>query len=71
LHLNYAIIATRSFDPKQMDIAFQVLVEHLPEDAKAFFQEGMQRMAVMNYPDAAREVMERYNTMWNSDDRIH
>lgn len=71
LNLNYGIVATRSHDPALMDEAFAVLVKNLPQDARAFFREGMQQMDVVGYPDEVREVVEKYDRMWGSGDTLH
>ena len=71
LNLNYGIVATRSHDPALMDEAFAVLVENLPQDARAFFREGMQQMDVVGYPEEVREVVEKYDRMWGSGDTLH
>lgn len=71
IHLNYGIVATRSHDPVLMDQAYALLVENLPQDARAFFREGMQQMDIVGYPDEVREVVERYDRMWGSGDTLH
>ena len=71
INLNYGIVATRSHDPDLMDEAFAVLVENLPQDARAFFREGMQQMDIVGYPDEVREVVERYDRMWGSGNTLH
>ena len=71
INLNYGIVATRSHDPELMDEAFAVLVENLPQDARAFFREGMQQMDIVGYPDEVREVVERYDRMWGSGNTLH
>jgi hypothetical protein len=71
LNLNYGIVATRSHDPALMDEAFAVLVENLPQDARAFFREGMQQMDAVGYPREVREVVEKYDRMWGSGDTLH
>ncbi len=71
INLNYGIVATRSHDPGLMDEAFRVLVENLPQDARAFFREGMQQMETIGYPDDVREVVERYDRMWGAGDTLH
>ena len=71
LNLNYGIVATRSHDPALMDEAFAVLVENLPQDARAFFREGMQQMDIVGYPEQVREVVEKYDRMWGSGDTLH
>ena len=57
LNLNRAIVATRTHDPRVMEEAFETLVQNLPEDAPAFFREGLGRMEALNYPPRVREVM--------------
>jgi len=71
LNLNYGIVATRSHDPALMDEAFAVLVENLPQEARAFFREGMQQMDIVGYPEEVREVVEKYDRMWGSGDTLH
>ncbi|MBT8128724.1 MAG: hypothetical protein KJP10_01950 [Gammaproteobacteria bacterium] len=71
INLNYGIVATRSYDTELMDEAFAVLVENLPQDARAFFREGMQQMDIVGYPDEVREVVERYDRMWGSGNTLH
>jgi hypothetical protein len=71
INLNYGIVATRSHDPVLMEEAFALLVENLPQDARAFFREGMQQMDSVGYPDEVREVVERYERLWGSGDTLH
>ncbi len=71
INLNYGIVATRSHDPELMDEAFSILVENLPQDARAFFREGMQQMDIVGYPEEVREVVERYDRMWGSGNTLH
>lgn len=60
LILNRAIIATRSHLPELMELAFDSVVEQLPEDAERFFQEAMEQMDLMGYPKSVRDVVNRY-----------
>jgi hypothetical protein len=60
LLLNRAIVATRSHRPALMTIAFDAVVEHLPEEAARFFEEGMVQMDALDYPPQVRAVVERY-----------
>ena len=71
INLNYGIVATRSHDPTLMEEAFALLVENLPQDARAFFREGMQQMDSVGYPEEVREVVQRYERMWGSDKTLH
>jgi hypothetical protein len=63
LHLNRAIVATRSHNVAAMERAFQELVQQLPEEAPAFFHEGMAQVG-LDYPAPVRELMERYCRDW-------
>ena len=65
LNLNQAIIATRSLDPKRMEIVFEQLVFRLPEDAPGFFAEGMEQMDIIDYPVHVRQVMQTYYQLTN------
>jgi hypothetical protein len=60
LLLNYAITATRTYEPALMDKTFQFLIQNLPDDLKQFFTEGMDQMVALNYPQPVRDVMEKY-----------
>jgi hypothetical protein len=60
LNINHSIIATRSHDPQRMEAVFEQLLFRLPEDAPGFFDEGMQQMSSIDYPDHVRAVMEKY-----------
>lgn len=71
LNLNYGIVATRSYQPELIEQAYDSLVKNLPQDAREFFKEGLQQMDAVGYPEEVREVVERYNKMWGSDDLLH
>jgi hypothetical protein len=60
LVLNRAIVATRSHRPPLMEEAFNALAELLPDDAAGFFQEAMEQMDIVGYPDHVRDVVERH-----------
>lgn len=60
MHLNRAIVATRAFDVEAMEAAFGALLARLPEDAEAFFNEGIQRAEQMGAPRAVLDCFERY-----------
>ena len=70
LHLNRGIVATRTHNPVLMEQVFADLVRYLPEDAPAFFAEGMQQMEALNYPQPVRQVMVRYFDLWTRP-RMH
>ena len=71
LHLNRAIVATRTHQTDVMDEAFRQLTEHLPEDAADFFLQGMEQMGLLNYPPHVREVMDRYYRKWSVNRSLH
>lgn len=71
LLLNRAIVATRSESPELMEAAFDAVVEQLPLDAQRFFAEGMEQMAIIDYPDHVRDVMHRYFLAHSSTRRLH
>ena len=60
LHLNRAIVATRSHNTELMAQVFDELIQGLPEDASDFFREGMRQMEVVDYPAKVRTVMTHY-----------
>jgi len=60
LNINRGIIATRSHDTGLMEIVFDELIRNVPEDAEQFFEQGMQQMEALDYPDHVRRVMTRY-----------
>ncbi len=65
LNLNYGIVATRSHQPEIMEQAFEQLLHRLPEDAPGFFEEGMQQMDAIGYPEHVRRIMEKYYQLTN------
>ena len=71
LHLNRAIVATRTHHPDIMEEAFAILVRDLPEDAARFFAQGMEQMELLNYPRHVRDVMDRYYRRWSVDRSLH
>ena len=71
LLLNRAIVATRSHNPELMEPAFDAIVEYLPQDAAGFFAEGMEQMAIIDYPAPVREVVKRYFVACASPRRLH
>jgi len=71
LHLNRGIVATRSHDPALMQQVFDELVRCLPDDAPAFFEQGMEQMVALNYPAPVREIMSRYHARWKPRPTLH
>ncbi len=64
LNLNRGIIATRSHNTILMEDAFQTLTDNLPEDAPAFFREGVEQMEALDYPEPVKAVMLKYFKEW-------
>lgn len=60
LLLNRAIVATRSHNPDLIEASFDAIVEGLPADARQFFAEAMEQMALLDYPDPVRDIVRRY-----------
>jgi hypothetical protein len=71
LNLNWGIVATRSHHPQRMEQVFEQLIRNIPADMKSFFQEGMQQMDIIGYPDHVREVMEKYNKQVGNATALH
>jgi hypothetical protein len=71
LHLNRAIVATRTHRPDLMEEAFGSLIKHLPDDAAGFFSQGMEQMDLLNYPPHVRAVMDRYYRKWSINRSLH
>lgn len=71
LLLNRAIVATRSHNPELMESAFDAVVECLPQDACSFFAEGMDQMAIIDYPDHVRDIVRRYFMAHAVPKRLH
>ncbi len=60
LNLNLGIVVTRGGDPQRMEAVYEQLMYRLPEDAPGFFDEGMQQMDIIGYPQHVRNIMQRY-----------
>lgn len=60
LNINRGIVATRTNDPQIMEPVFDQLVNNIPDAAALFFEEGMQQINALDYPQHVREVMNRY-----------
>ena len=71
LNLNWGIVATRSHDAEMMEQVFDQLIKNIPADVKSFFQEGMQQMDIIGYPQHVREVMGKYNRLVGNSDALH
>lgn len=71
LLLNRAIIATRTLKPTLMEPVFDSLVEYLPEEAARFFEEALEQMDALAYPEPVRQIMTRYYQAFGNDRVLH
>lgn len=60
LLINRGIVATRTHQPALMIEAFEHILERLPQEAAAFFREGMGEMQTIAYPEPVQAVMAHY-----------
>lgn len=60
LVLNRAIVATRSLKPELIERAYDGVAELLPEEAPRFFEEALEQMDVIGYPDRVRQVVVQF-----------
>ncbi len=60
LVLNRAIVATRSMKPELIERAYGGVAELLPEEAPRFFEEALEQMDVIGYPDRVRRVVVQF-----------
>ncbi len=71
LIINRAIIATRSHDQELMTRAFDFLIEQLPEEAALFFEEGVEQMYLIDYPEHVKDLMQRYYLLHGTSRTLH
>jgi len=71
LNLNWGIVATRTHNAELMEKVFDRLIENIPADAAQFFNEGMQQMDIVGYPDHVRLVMGKYAERTGSGSVLH
>ena len=64
LNFNFAIIATRTQDPQLMREAFDTLSRNLPQDAPAFFEEGLIQSDKPVYGPVVKSLMQEYFARW-------
>ena len=60
LNLNFAIVATRIQDAELMHEAFETLSRNLPQDAPAFFEEGVKQSDKPVYGPVVKNLMPEY-----------
>jgi len=71
LNLNWGIVATRTHDTEIMEQVFDQLIKNIPVDSQQFFNEGMQQMDAVGYPEHVRKVMEKYAAGFGVDGVLH
>lgn len=64
LNFNCAIVATRTQDAPLMHEAFDTLGRNLPEDASAFFEEGLKQSDKPVYGPLVKSLMQEYFARW-------
>lgn len=64
LNFNFAIVATRTQNPDLMSQAFDILGSNLPDDAPAFFEEGIKQAQKDVYSAQVKAVMQDYFNRW-------
>ena len=64
LNFNYAIVATRTQDAQLMHEAFDTLSRNLPQDAPAFFEEGLKQSDKPVYCPVVKNLMQEYFARW-------
>lgn len=64
LNFNFAIVATRTQDAQLMREAFDTLSRNLPQDAPAFFEEGLKQSDKPIYGPVVKNLMQEYFTRW-------
>ncbi len=67
LCLNHCIIATRTDNGDLARLAYDRLINYLPEEAKDFFKMGMQKISEGQYSVHSRNIMKAYYEMFSSD----
>jgi len=71
LNLNWGIVATRTHNIEIMQRVFDQMINNIPADSQQFFNEGMQQMDVVGYPQAVREIMKKYAGGFGVDGVLH
>lgn len=64
LNFNFAIVATRTQDAPLMHEAFDTLGRNLPQDAPAFFEEGLKQSDKPVYGPVVKSLMQEYFARW-------
>jgi hypothetical protein len=69
--INRGIIATRSLNLECIAVAYDAIIEYLPEISHGFFAEGMEQMELLDYPSHVRSLVERYFNQTQSTTLLH
>ncbi len=67
LCLNHCIIATRTGNGELARLAYEHLIQHLPEEAEAFFTLGMRKVHAGQYSPHCQHLIQRYYERYCSD----
>jgi signal transduction histidine kinase len=71
LNLNWGIVATRTHNLELMQQVFDQLIKNIPADSQQFFNEGMQQMDIVGYPQPVRDIMQKYAGGFGADGVLH
>lgn len=71
LVLNRAIVATRSLKPELIERAYDGVAELLPDEAPRFFEEALEQMDVIGYPDRVRRVVVQFYKTYCGKRTLH
>lgn len=71
LVLNRALIATRTHDLDVIKLAFDALIEQLPDDAPRFFEEGVEQMHQLSYPEQVKDMIQQYYLLHGTPRTLH
>lgn len=66
INLNFAIVATRTQDPRLMNAAYDLLEQNLPAECTAFFAEGVRQAEKPVYGEHVRDLMLERLTKWTT-----
>lgn len=71
LLINRAIIATRSFQPVMIDTAYLDIVNYLPHEASDFFEQVMEQMDLVGYPQNVKQIVETWFQRYATKPTLH
>lgn len=71
LLINRAIIATRSFQAVLIDTAYLDIVNYLPHEAPGFFENAMEQMDLVGYPNHVKQIVETWFQRYAAKPTLH